>query len=699
MRYTVNYGYSGNVNVEHGDDITRFVALENDDNAAYWIDICLDAPIKDTYIMIPACAYNGNRLVTVQRKYPPMFTEEEFGLYKPLIMTDVPHLAISGDSFMDVTTGDMAMPCVCLFDKRNNEGFIVVFDQGAHGLNHGVCLDQTGDELRIRLRTPAKRRLVYRWYDGYPSLRENADADAPLKVCAGDKTAIHHKIYSFPCADINGLYTEFFKIRSKLCGGKTPANLPFSHYWELSRKLADECFIEGENFYSLLSLGDSINAQWQAGWVGGGMYTLPLISEGTDEEIERSIQTLEFAARHQSNIGWYYGVVHNGVVRHDCFRHHGDKHSMILVRKHADLTYFMWKQIYILREKGIYIPESVSNSAYKATKALIDTWNIYRQLGQLMNAEAGKMLVGGTTSGAITPAALCAAYVVTGDESYLAYARNIGEFFYKYSTSVGLTIGGPGEILQAPDSESAAALLESYVALYEADEDDKWIDYAKAAAHQLASWVVAYDYEFPPESKFGKLGIHTIDSVWANVQNKHSAPGLCTSSPASLLKLYRATNDPAYMDLMRDIARFIPQTASYPERPILKTDGEYMNPGEICERVNMSDWEGLEGVGDSIFGGCTWPEVAMMLTYLETPGVYVDTDSGRVWAADHVEARIEDGKLIIANDTQFDAEVKVMVEDAAKRREILGVYWQEMFTRVNVPAHGSISLDIQAVFG
>ena len=124
-----------------------------------------------------------------------------------------------------------------------------------------------------------------------------------------------------------------------------------------------------------------------------------------------------------------------------------------------------------------------------------------------------------------------------------------------------------------------------------------------------------------------------------------------------------------------------------------------MKPGEICERVNMSDWEGLEGVGDSIFGGCTWPEVALMLTYLETPGVYVDIDSSRVWTSDHVEAHIECGRLIVTNETQFDAEVKVMAESNTTRKEKLGLYWQDRFMCVNVPAHGSISMDMQVVFG
>jgi len=696
MDYRIGYGYTGSVKVEHTSESTRFTALEADNNASYWADISLNAPIKDSYIMIPACAYDGNRFEGVLRKYPPMFTEEELGEHVPPRMTQVPRLAKSGDSFMDVTTGDMAAPCVCVFDKSAKQGFIVIFGQGAHGLNHGVSLDQTGDELRIRLRAPAARRLVYRWFNGCPSLEPLPDADPALSVAKDDFTVIPHYIHTFPCEDINALYREFFRLRASIGLSETPSNMPFSHYKKLFEKLADDHFVPGDNFYPLLSHGDTKNTQWQAGWVGGGIYTLPLICEGSEAQVARSVQTLEFAARTQSAIGWYYGCYHHGKVHHDCFKHHNEKYSMVLIRKHADLTFYMWKQIHVLQKKNINIPTSVWSSATKASDAIVDCWKKYGQLGQFINTETGDIVVGGSASGGMAPAALCAAYSVTADKRYLECAKEIGEYYYQKFTCAGITNGGPGEILQAPDSESSAALLESYIALHECDNDGRWLKYAEDAAAQLSSWVVCYDYKFPQDSKFGKLGILANGSVWANVQNKHSAPGLCTVSSAALMKLYRATGNTAYMDLMRDIARFMPQTASCPERPIYKTDGNPMDPGEICERVNLSDWEGRESVGDSIFDGCTWPEVSLMLTCLEIPGVYADTENRRIWASDHVDARFDGDSIVITNNTIFDAEVKLITEDNAARRSMLGLYWQEKMRLINVDAGKSVTIPLEA---
>ena len=156
------------------------------------------------------------------------------------------------------------------------------------------------------------------------------------------------------------------------------------------------------------------------------------------------------------------------------------------------------------------------------------------------------------------------------------------------------------------------------------------------------------------------MGVHATGSVWASVQNKHSAPGLCTLSPLALFKLFRYTGDERFLKLMRDIARFIPQVASYPERPMPTDKGRTLSPSEICERVNLSDWEGRSDIGDHIYGASTWPEIAMMLTWLDIPGIYVDPAEGIVCVSDHVTAWLEGNELVIENPTDFDAEVKVL---------------------------------------
>lgn len=96
------------------------------------------------------------------------------------------------------------------------------------------------------------------------------------------------------------------------------------------------------------------------------------------------------------------------------------------------------------------------------------------------------------------------------------------------------------------------------------------------------------------EREFGRLNMKTVGSVFANVQNKHSAPGICTLSGDSLYKLYRWTKDERYLQMLREISLTISQYMSRQDRPIYSRDEvpEALLPGVICERVNMSDWEG-----------------------------------------------------------------------------------------------------------
>jgi len=709
MKYEMNISYQGPENgtlVRETADKTVFVARIDSGRAEYEVSFSMNLPVEDGYILIPACAYDGNRFEAVRRSYPPMFTEEELGKNVPLRMTQVPRLSKAGDSYMDVTTGDMATPCVLALNRKTREAFAVFFEQGAHGRNHGVSLEQTGDILTIRLQAPARRREIYRWFDGYPSLRQVPGEDPALCVTAGTETVISHRVFTFACEDIPALYQFLFEKSREMYTGAVPPCLPFSAFYDMVENLMNRAYyVEEEAFYALEDQRRAASpyATWQPGWVGGGMTTLPLLCGGNALSRERAVKTLAFTGRVQSEKGWYYGVYNcRDGVRDDSFRKLDEK-NLVLVRKQTDLAWFMARQIMLLQDMGMDVPEAVLESAVKAANALADLWKRERQLGQFVNAETGEIVVGGSAAGGTGAAALCAMACLAermqgvgkmhpqmfSPETYARYAGEIGEFFHETAILPGITCGGPGEILQAPDSESAAGLMESYMALYEHTKEAKWLRYAEEAAHQTASWIVTYDYAFPADSKFGRMDVHTVGSVWANVQNKHSAPGLCTASPAAFLKLYRATGNERYLQIMQQVARFSPQTASRPDRPVYDMGGRPLSPGEMCERVNMSDWEGVQNVGDAVFGPSGWPQAAMMLTAVEIPGVYVFAERGILCVSDHVEAEMENGVITISNPTAYDARVSVMTETEETVKAHLGMQWQDRFDIVHVPAGGT----------
>ena len=90
--------------------------------------------------------------------------------------------------------------------------------------------------------------------------------------------------------------------------------------------------------------------------------------------------------------------------------------------------------------------------------------------------------MGGSTSAGLAPAGLALAAMQLKEPRYLQVAKALGEHYYDRFVRVGLTCGGPGDVLQAPDSESGAALLDSFMTLFEATRDRVWIDRAHAGA-------------------------------------------------------------------------------------------------------------------------------------------------------------------------------------------------------------------------
>lgn len=247
-------------------------------------------------------------------------------------------------------------------------------------------------------------------------------------------------------------------------------------------------------------------------------------------------------------------------------------------------------------------------------------------------------------------------------------AIEIGDHYYTIYTQKGLTCGGPGDAMQNFDSESGYALVESYFALYEATENKKWLQAAEDAAKQFSTWVMSYNFEFPETSTYGKLDIEAVGAVFANTQNTHGSPGICTHSGLALFKLYRATGDTFYLDLLNDITHAIPQCLAHPQR---KMPG--VKDGWINERINTTDW--LEGIGEMMYGS-TWAETSLMLTYIQIPGLYVAPDKSEFVCFDNLEVKkIEENQneivLRINNPTKMDACTRIFTETTEEQSEFL----------------------------
>jgi hypothetical protein len=264
--------------------------------------------------------------------------------------------------------------------------------------------------------------------------------------------------------------------------------------------------------------------------------------------------------RAQSRAGYFFGALnHDGKV----FGREGyDEHpEIVLTRKNGDVLLWMLKQFMLLKaqEGGAAIKPEWEQGTRRLAQAFVDTWNKCGEWGNFLNNQTGEVAVYSTTVGASVIGGLALAANYFDEPTFADTARKAAEFYYYRRDVVGLgmTTGGCADILQNADSETAVGLMTALIALYEATGETQWLEMSRVLASLTATWVVSYDFKLPPETELAKLGAKLTGVVWASTQNKHGAPGSCISSCDSLFKIYRATSDRRFADLLRDIAHAI----------------------------------------------------------------------------------------------------------------------------------------------
>ncbi len=627
---------------------------------------------KDNFVLVPGAVYNGNRFPVRLMQYPPSFPAGEPA---DRVITDVPRLEFADGvrSGFDLNTGDMTTPALGIFSPSEQCAWIVLTDQGGRWGNHGVSLHESDDRrlAHVSITAPVLRPKLYTMMN-----TATPTWDTPPVLSAGDEITIRFRLHRFSAIRVQDLFDRFAQLRKERSGSSAPCtDLPFSAAFDIIEAKYNRMNWRDAGYYGVgireASWDGGKYHDWQCGWVGGLMVTHPLIMRGTEESLRRAVQNIGWALEEtQSACGLLAPVVWQGRVLSDDFNRQDDLPVRCLIRRSGDALYFLIKQYQLLErmDPAWALPESWKARTLRLAEYLVRTFDREGELGQFVDYDTGDILVPGSTAGAIVPAGLALAGEYFQREEMVAAAGQIAGRYFERDARAGLTTGGPGEILQCPDSESAFGLLESLVILHECSGDSKWLPMALDMARQCMTWCVSYDHRFPPESSLGRLGVRSTGVVWANVQNKHGAPGICTLSGDALLKLFRATGDIPCLDLLQDIARCLPQFLCRENRQI--GDPSQMQPGFICERVNLSDWEGTDGIGERLFGSC-WPEVSMLLTAVEVPGIYAQPDTGILRAIDQVTAEWADDarrSLHIRNTSSHPARVTCLVESSGEAR-------------------------------
>lgn len=634
---------------------------------------------RENYLFAPAALYNGNRFKSMPLPYPPYYrpTQGEAPAAPPVI-TDIPHLDIREPrSKISLLSGDLSVPACGFYLPEQQEGFLLFGKHRIGSRYTGFTIRENLDEnrLSISMSCPGVRE-EYRYFFGeredgsgfYPDAHTSS-GDTGEYAKAGDVWEIPFVLYRFRAETLPDFFRFFNRNRFCLEKGCSEDVVPFFEaYRAIKEKYRRENYIsEGTEGYFSVGTDHSIIQQcWQAGWIGGGMNNLPFLLEAEGEWYLKGRSTFRFILdRLQNRNGWITGIYADGIRYGDAFTEE-ENGTCLLVRKNADLLYFLLKE-YLALEKNHDLRAEDGEKIMALADAFVRLYRKYGQIGQFIDIVTEEILIGNTAGPSIAAGALALAAEVFQNASYLETAEALGNDYYVRYAARGVLNGGPGEICQAPDSESAFGLLEAFVQLYETTGDGKWLERAKEVCEIAVTWVMSYDFCFPSASTAGKRKTHTMGTVFANAQNKHSAPGICTLSGNSLLKLYRFTGDETYLDWLKAISHSLTQFVSVRENPVATLYGRCLPEGYMNERVQTSDWEGEETVGEFLYGS-NWPEVSMLLTYVEVPGIYVNPENGLIKCFDHVRCeavRDELGKTVglkVFNPTAYDAAVTVLAE-------------------------------------
>ncbi len=670
-------------------------------NIGFAIDFKIEQWDKRNMLFAPAALYNGNRFKSISVGYPPYIADEhDKHINMPITVSNIPRLNSGGISEVELLTSNCATPMLCFYNPKLKRGFILLTDPKTHVGESGFYIQENLEEGKILLRVmaPGVRKRRYVMCGFVPS------NDKGVAMKKGDITQIRLQLWDFPAKGIADFYEKCFSVRKSLSGKNIYVNRnSFSHTVQSILEHHDkEKWYEDSHWGYICNKpnADSPFGHIQTGWSGIPVYALPQAICATKNRVQRVVKSMNVLSEMQGKSGLFYAMSKKGVLFGDKLHEMKRDSSISLVRR-TGLSLYTGIQIReVLRVKK-EIDESTLKSwdrmFQKAANGLVNLWKQYGEFGQFIDVETGKPDIFNSTAGAINIGALARAYAIYKTPVYLQIAKEAANYYYDHFLMNGYLGGGPAEILQCPDSESAAEYVESLLTLYEITGEDSWLEKGKSAAAFFSSWVVSYDYDFPKRSDLGRISAKSAGSVWASVQNEHSAPGIYILSGDFLFKLYRATGDERYAELLKDIVHNVVQYVNMPNNSIIP-DGEW---GSVSERVNLSDWEGSQNIGMVARGdsNMAWETVAL-LSMLQNPGIYVQTDTEKILVLDHVEAIIKSRTekellLEIKNPTSESAEVSIFSEKQTDALKPLDFLSYSLWKKVQVGANETALVKIK----
>ena len=354
---------------------------------------------SDNYVFAPAALYNGNRFRSLPKEYAPMLTAKEAQRFSgETVITDVPRLNKDESGCVQLSVGDLSFPCVGYYCEKKKTGFLLFFEQKNELGNFGITVEENLEEKTTKfiLSAPCVR-TPYKY--GMCTTKQKSD-DSGVKLKKGGMVTFSFTQYRFVCESVTEFLRTFFTLRQKQ---GLPSSHPDKIPWEYAFRLIEDKYNrrnweEEYSFYKSSEAESGIYRQWQTGWVGGAMNTLPGLILGNSETKEKSRKTLDFIFdKLQHKSGFLYGVFCGGKTYGDDF-FNAENPDIVMSRKNADALYYIAKQLLFLKKQGEKIPGKWDQGLRKIADAFVSYYENNGKISQLIDLEKGKPYVYGSSS-------------------------------------------------------------------------------------------------------------------------------------------------------------------------------------------------------------------------------------------------------------------------------------------------------------
>ncbi|MBO5760191.1 MAG: hypothetical protein J6S53_01460 [Lentisphaeria bacterium] len=626
----------------------------------FFFDVLLPSYNENWFVFIPSSCYAGNDFTMVKEHcYPPKYFKEftpADPLHPEIAMWQIP--SVGRGKLFNRSVTDGSTPLVGVFMPERKQAFFLTFEQGTSLGNNGIEISVTEENsLRILLSLPCVRRESF-------IACQNLD-DAP-ELAKGLTLSASIQSLLLPTEDLADFYRIFSEIRSSFFQQSPYKNTrSFSHASEILLKMFEEVrYLKNYGFFTKTRGLETLNTGWTA-----YPESIPLYKFGNDTLKKYVLTQLENIFKNAiapSGFLWSTAIVTEGKVEYmaDNFPIKTEK-GCCITRLPAEFLFYTLKMFLLLDEEKVSYPEEWKKLAKNLADAFIRLYERYGQIGCIINVPDGEMVLGGSFSGAILPAALLLASDCYGEEKYFSTGEKILVSYLEELKKKGFTYGGPGDCMFAPDSESASALLLSTVLYSHRYSGKKYLPEAEFCADYFASWVPSVKYTFPAGTTLALMDADCRGAVQANLQNQHGAPAPCTDSANSLFLLYRLSGKEKYLRLLQEIIHNCVQYISTENHPIPMLKGGFVPVGDICEKVFFQDY--VNRCGIIPYGSGGWTECAVLMCITENPGIYCDLQKDLLIVFDHVEAQLHNKVLTVKNPFSYPVKVSLYVEKTGKK--------------------------------